>query len=661
MRFFFVFSLLSVFAAAYGQQDKIDSIKTVLQDQSGEEKISSLNELSWYYKNFDVDSAITLAKNGLQISQDLSIMKGISQSLNSLASAFEAKGLLDTALHFHHQALAIKIELKDSFNMANSYNNIGIVYDQLGFFDKSLENYFKALNLYEKHSDDPYNVAMVLGNIGIVYKKEKEYAKVLEYYEKALSIYKELDSDFGVYVTKGNMSSIYLLTGAYEEAIEAASNSMEGYKKLGYSRYVPYMQHNLAIAYDSLNQPRKAEELFELALEGHKEFDNPFEQASTLIGLSNNKRETGQYQESVNHALEAVKLSEELDAKEMLASANLELSKSLAKNNDYTEAFTRLLKYTKLNDSIFEESKTKSIFELQTKYETEKKEQQIALQEAQISENEAQLERNRILVITLVIAVLAVLGLWLLNRNRIRKKQQLILQEERLNAREAEINATISSQEKERARYARDLHDGFGQMISILNMNLGSLKSDSKPDERQKVFEESEKVIGEMYDELKGICFDLMPQTLVKNGLQSGLEEFAERINKAGKVFIETNFYGLENRLSEIQEISLYRITQEWINNTLKYSDASKITLQITKDEQEITLLIEDDGSGFDKKLLINSKGNGWKNLNTRSNLIQGHLELETTPGKKGNTLIINAPSILIKEEKPAENTITTV
>lgn len=138
-----------------------------------------------------------------------------------------------------------------------------------------------------------------------------------------------------------------------------------------------------------------------------------------------------------------------------------------------------------------------------------------------------------------------------------------------------------------------------------------------------------------------------MPQTLVSNGLESGLQEFAERINKAGKVFVETNFFGLEERPTDIQEISLYRISQEWINNILKYSSADQITLQITKDEKEITLMIEDNGDGFDRGLLMNSKGNGWKNLNTRSNLIHGTLELETEVGKKGNTLIVNAPSSL--------------
>ena len=105
----------------------------------------------------------------------------------------------------------------------------------------------------------------------------------------------------------------------------------------------------------------------------------------------------------------------------------------------------------------------------------------------------------------------------------------------------------------------------------------------------------------------------------------------------------------------------MYRIIQEWINNILKYSNAQKVTVQLTMDQEEITLLIEDDGAGFDRNILINSEGNGWKNLNTRTKLIGGELELETQPDKKGNVLIVNAPSKLITIDQTSENTVSAV
>ena len=165
-----------------------------------------------------------------------------------------------------------------------------------------------------------------------------------------------------------------------------------------------------------------------------------------------------------------------------------------------------------------------------------------------------------------------------------------------------------------------------------------------------------------MYRELKGICFNLMPQTLVKEGISAALNEFALRINNTGKVTVSTYFFGLEERLTEVQEISLYRISQEWINNALKYSDAKQISLSLTKDDDEIILMIEDDGVGFDVELLKNGKGNGWKNMNARANLIKGDLEVDTNPGIKGNTLIVTTSIVSSREViKTDTNTMETV
>jgi signal transduction histidine kinase len=94
---------------------------------------------------------------------------------------------------------------------------------------------------------------------------------------------------------------------------------------------------------------------------------------------------------------------------------------------------------------------------------------------------------------------------------------------------------------------------------------------------------------------------------------------------------------------------------QEWVNNILKYSDATQVTIQITKDQREITLTIEDNGMGFELSKLTEGKGNGWKNIRSRANLIKGDLEIDSTPGKRGNMLILNIPvdipQIVVAEE----------
>lgn len=652
--------ILSIFCSfiSYAQQKEIDSIKQVLPAQEALDQVKSFNELSWYYKNSNLDSALYFAKSALDISRKIESQTAIAASFNSIASVLEAQGHLDSAIFLHTKSLQIKEALKDTIGMANSLNNLGIAYDEIGKYNLSLESYFQALRFYESKSDQPFDVAMVLGNIGIVYKKQKEYPKVLEYYEKALKIYEEVGSSFGITVTKGNISGVLLLTGGYREAISYSEEALEGYKNAGYTRYIPYMLGNIGIAYDSLHQPEKARNYHLEAKDLHMANENWLELSNTLTALASNYRRTNEFIKGISSAKEAYHYAVKIEALDFQAKALLELSKNQSKAGEYKDGLTSLFMYKALNDSLFEETKTKQVFELQTQYETEKKEQQIALQQAEISEQNAKIARSRTLLIASTIFTILIIIIGALWRNRIKKKQQLSLQEALLKAKEAEINATISSQEKERSRYARDLHDGFGQMISVLNMNLKRLEDSPKPDERQNVFDTSSKVIKEMYEELKNICFDLMPQTLVKNGLESALREFSDRVNQSGRLFIEVNVFGLDTRLDQLQEISLFRICQEWINNIMKYGNAEKIILQITKDTNEITLLIEDDGMGFEKQLLTSGKGNGWRNLNTRTNLIQGEIDIETQPGKRGSSLILNAPAI---RKTITENTIQVV
>ncbi|MFY0650442.1 MAG: hypothetical protein JXQ96_00345 [Cyclobacteriaceae bacterium] len=217
------------------------------------------------------------------------------------------------------------------------------------------------------------------------------------------------------------------------------------------------------------------------------------------------------------------------------------------------------------------------------------------------------------------------------------------------------MKAIVKGQEDERNRFAKDLHDGFGQMISSLMLNLRGLEI-SKPsaEKRSNIFEQSSSILSDMYVELKNICFNLMPQTLIAAGVGQALKEFAARINQSGGIIIDVSLFDMDDRLNEVQEISIYRISQEWINNIIKYADATKIDLQITKDDEEMTLLIEDNGRGFDKSKLENGKGNGWKNIHSRANLIKGEIDLDTTEGMKGTTFILNAPvQVEVKMERP--------
>ena len=633
----------------FAQESKIDSLKNLTTTSAGIELINIYNELSWEFKNSNLDSARHYGFMALAEAEKLTDDKLLAKSsaMNSIANAYEALGKMDSSEYYHLESLNIKTILGDSLGMAASLNNLGILYDLTDKNEKSLEVYLQSLRLYEAHSDDNFQTAMVLGNIGIVLKKLEEYSRAIDYYKQALKIYNEENSEFGKTVTNGNIGSILINIGEYHESILYSEEAMEGYSALGYDRYVPYAKHNIAIALDSLGDYQNAEKNYLKVIGAHTDFENYMELASSQNALAEMYLKTKEFVKCKTLAHLAIENARSVQSAEFQIRAVKTLATAETELKIFQDATTHFKQYIVGKDSLFEFQKTKQIFELQTKYETEKKEQQIELQQAQLSEQTLTIQRNRLLQAGLGLVIISLVVIGLLIKNRIKWKTQKLLEEEKRKTREAEMNAVISSQEKERSRFARDLHDGFGQLISTLNLNLKNLKKPKNQEERETVFNSSVNVLEEMYQELKNICFDLMPQTLIKHGLDAAIQEFANRINLTGQKHIEVNIFGLENRLTDLQEISIYRITQEWVNNVIKYSDADNITIQITKDDAEITLLIEDNGMGFDKTILQEGKGNGWKNMTSRSNLLNGELELDTTPDLKGSSLILNAPIIV--------------
>lgn len=642
---------------AFSENAITDSLKLILPSQSGAELVQTYSELSWEYKNIDVDSAYYFAQLSIDESKKDSNCSPKCQkvALTALANAYEAKGILDSAYIIHEKALQISFQLNDSVGIANTYNNLGILHDLMSQYKASLEQYYSALKIYERLGAYPMKEAMVLGNIGIVYKKMKEYGTVVSYYEKALAIYEKEGSTFGKTVTKGNLASVLLLTGDYEGCIKYAEDASEGYKSLGYIRYIPYMMHNKALALDSLQRTSEAESYYEEAIHALRHENNYYELASIYNDLANNQFLQGKYPKVINYTDSAIFYTEVAKTAEFGIRALKLQAKALLKMGAYQQASGKLLQYIDGNDSLFQEKKTKAILELQTKYETEKKQQQIQLQQAELVQKDLTIQRDKVLITSCIVLLILLVVIVYLVRNKMKWKQAKILEEAKAQAQKEQISVVISSQEKERKRFAEDIHDGFGQLISILKLNISSLSKTGTDSsgmmDRQKIFDASLSLINEMYAELRNICFNLMPQTLVKFGLAPALREFAERINQTGVVQVVVSVYNMDNRLMDLQEISLYRITQEVTNNILKYAEATKIEIQLVRDEDELTLTIEDNGNGFDPNILLEGKGNGWKNIKARSGLINADFEFDSKPNVKGSTFILNMP---IKAQAPS-------
>ncbi len=210
--------------------------------------------------------------------------------------------------------------------------------------------------------------------------------------------------------------------------------------------------------------------------------------------------------------------------------------------------------------------------------------------------------------------------------------------------KQMQMKVVLESQESERKRFARDLHDGFGQLITAVKIMLGQIHSTNEPAKRNELALKSNEILDTMHSQLREIAHNLMPEQLVNEGLVSALKDYVQRISKNTTIQIEINAFDMDKRLDQSVEINVYRIIQEWINNVIKYSEAEKLTLQLTGFDNEINILIEDNGKGFEKEKLTKSRGWGWKNIQSRLEAINGILEIDTQEGTSGTSFVLDLP-----------------
>jgi two-component system, NarL family, sensor kinase len=203
------------------------------------------------------------------------------------------------------------------------------------------------------------------------------------------------------------------------------------------------------------------------------------------------------------------------------------------------------------------------------------------------------------------------------------------------------IQAEIDTLENERRRIASDLHDELGPLLSAVKLQINNIETATADD--QQLVVKSSGYIDSIIQKLREISNNLMPNTLLRKGLKTAVEELADTYKKLSNLEIRFNCEQ-EIRLDQNKEINIYRIVQEVLHNTIKHSGATLLLISLRKDDNRILLATADNGKGFDyfsksKEL----KGLGLRNLQSRTEVMGGELICNSQPGK-GVTYIFDIP-----------------
>jgi signal transduction histidine kinase len=612
------------------QNTVIDSLKKSMATSQDTVKAKILSDLCWEYRNVSLDSAIIYGKKAIEFSRKLKFKKHLAQSLNDLGIIYTDKAEFDKALSLYYESLAIRKQLKDSIGTASLYLKLGIVYQKQGVFQKALENQLAALKLYESLKFNK-GISYCLNNIALVHYNMGNNIKALDYHQQSYNIKKEMNDEYGMAGSLVNIGNIYFEQKDFNLAIATLQKSLLTLRKIGDREYLSACLNNLGSALINVGKNKEALPLIEEALELRKQEDDKKGLMSSYINLANASFNLNLLKKTKESFEEALKLSVQISA----LPEQVMLYKNLADISEKTGNPSLALKYLRqhntLQDSLLNTNLNTSIAEMQTKYETEKKEKENEVLKRENAIKELQLDkeinqRNVLIAIILLILISAAfVTVAIRNQNKI-KLNRTLLQQERIK-----LNEIIQTQEFERKRISRELHDGIGQMMAVVKMNVSAIEPEVKNIELHKTAIE---LIDKSCEEIRQISHQLMPGVLIKGGLQEALNELATYINNAGSTKVFVDLVGFEERPTEVIEVNLYRIIQELLTNIVKYAEAKEVQIQLTREQGVITVMVEDNGQGFDMEKVNNSKGNGWHNINSRVDLLKGNLEIDSKLGK---------------------------
>lgn len=203
------------------------------------------------------------------------------------------------------------------------------------------------------------------------------------------------------------------------------------------------------------------------------------------------------------------------------------------------------------------------------------------------------------------------------------------------------LSAIIRTEENERARFAKELHDGLGPLLSVIKMLVSGVKPNNNPEVNTKLVKNTRQVIDEAVETIREISSNLSPHILNNFGLKTALNSFVNKIKMVKSINVNFNTNLGQERLNYNAEVIMYRIVCELINNTIKHAEADNIDIVIMKEEAIFTLNYKDDGKGFDDDVcILDTQGMGLDNMMNRLKAVNGTMTIDSNPGKGMNAIV---------------------
>jgi len=430
MKTFLGLSVLFFFTITSTAQSKIDSLKDLMRiaNQEGKDQkvCSYLSHIGWHFLAArQYDSALSYYYKSLSkhpLDEELA-----ASTLDCMGVVYSYKGFLDSSVYYYNRSLAIYLQQKDTANINTIENNLSMIYEDIGLYDKALESAFDVLARLNLQKPDR-TLASSYNTIGTVYKRIGEYDNALIYYNKSLNVRRDIGYTTGVGQSYNNIGEMYITMHRYDSALVNLKRAEKIKRDAADQKGLSTTLNNIGEVYLAQHDVAKAQSYFTEALEIKKNVGERLGEIMVLNNLGRLGTERKDFVTAEHYLNEAENLTHQVRSLEQLA-ANLTLKINLYKaSSNFQKAFRYAEELFIIKDSVLNQNKAKNLMAIDILYETEKKEKQIdqlkqqkVLQDVEISSSKTWIQS--LIVIASLISVIGVLLFYLFRTSQKNKRK----------------------------------------------------------------------------------------------------------------------------------------------------------------------------------------------------------------------------------------------
>jgi len=560
--------------------------------------------------------------------------KHIKTAYNQISTNYYAMGELDSSIMAFEKL--IDLTPSDDLNGLNDLSTLAKLYRENGDYSRAQNLLIKALRQAEAKKDTIFMMTLH-SDIAKIYSDQKQWEKAMEYSKQALAFAKLNGVQLVLAQNLELQGHAAVERDQNEEALQKYQLALKEYEQLNNTIRIADIKVAIANLYQRTNDFDLAYEAVKEAQQLRRVIDDPIGSLNTNLLLAQLELKRRNYKKAIALLQETQAKSEKKALATIYKDACWWLSQAHEMKGDFSTALTWYKKYDALNDTLFSEQTTRIINEVELAYETEKKDNALTRQEAQLDKQNADLQKQRIqlFALLLTLALLAVLGgtLYFL----FKQKQQLQAQNLAVLKKEQETNvlqAVIKGEEQERERVARELHDGLGAHLATVRMRIEALTLNTPQLKENPSYQKAQDLIDNACSSVRQISHSMVPSFLEKNGLEYAVRDTCEAMEQANNLNINFIYFAEdESLLNTNQNFTIFRIVQELLRNVVIHSGATEALLQLNIEAPFIRLTLEDNGKGFHVEAAKKS-GMGLSNVKSRVAYLNGDIEIHSTIGE---------------------------